>query len=112
MSDVSDKVLLESIAKMLADGLKTETTPVPEDNTQFETIVGRLRDLAPDDVEQKLVISGFVDHPVDDLRCLECMYYKRHRKWCALPEIDLPGGSRMVVPAMENLIPFVFAVRK
>jgi hypothetical protein len=29
-------------------------------------------------------------HPGNRMRCLECMYYYNHRKWCAWPEIDLP----------------------
>lgn len=76
----------------MADGLKTQTEPFPEDNHQFEQVLVELREIPPDDLEQKLVVSGFIDHPYgeDEQRCLECMYYLVHRKWCDLPELDLP----------------------
>lgn len=76
----------------MAEGLVTQTKPFPEDNHQFEEILKELRELDPDDLEQKLVISGFVDKPYgeDDQRCLECMYYLVHRKWCDLPELAVP----------------------
>lgn len=43
-------------------------------------------------IEEKLVVSGFVDKPYgeDEQRCLECMYYLVHRKWCNLPELAVP----------------------
>lgn len=92
MSATDDDTLRELIAGMLKQGLKTQTEPFPEDNIQFERILNELRDLPPDDLEQKLIISGFVDHPYgeDDQRCLECMYYLVHRKWCDLPELAVP----------------------
>jgi hypothetical protein len=54
--------------------------------------VRELRELGRDDLNQKLIVSGFVDHPYghEGRRCLECMYYRVHRKWCALPAIALP----------------------
>ncbi len=38
------------------------------------------------------MIGGFTDHPYgeDQMRCLECMYYLVHRKWCDLPELAVP----------------------
>ncbi len=93
MSEQSDKELLSSIAKMLDAGLKTVTEPVPEDNFEFDVIVKQLALIPADDVENKLVVAGFVNHPKDDMRCLECMYYLNHRKWCNLPEINLAAES-------------------
>lgn len=92
MSKVDDDTLRDTIAKMMADGLETQTEPFPEDNHQFEAVLNDLRNLDPDDLEQKFVISGFVDKPYgeDDQRCLECMYYLVHRKWCDLPELAVP----------------------
>ena len=56
------------------------------------TSCSKLRQLDPDDLEAKLVIGGFVDHPYgpDKQRCMECMYYLVHRKWCDLPELAVP----------------------
>lgn len=87
-----DEVLLQRIADMLAGGLETQTEPFPETEKEFGAILSELRQLAPDDLRSKLVISGFVDHPYgpEQQRCLECMYYLVHRKWCDLPELSVP----------------------
>ncbi len=92
MSISDDDSLRDKIGKMMEDGLETQTGPFPEDNHQFENILKELRELGPDELEKKLDISGFVDHPFgeDDQRCLECMYYLVHRKWCDLPELAVP----------------------
>ena len=83
---------LATIAAMLAGGLKTKTEPFPETAKEFAGILDELRHLDPNDLEGKLVVGGFVDHPYgpDNLRCLECMYYLVHRRWCDLPELAVP----------------------
>lgn len=80
------------IARLLKSGLKTETAPFPEDSTAFSAILQRIRDDAGDDLEKKLIIGGFTDYPMgeDKQRCQECMYYLVHRRWCDLPELDVP----------------------
>ncbi len=92
MSHQDDDKLRDHIGKLMKDGLKTKTEPFPENNIEFERILAELRELDPDSLEQKLIISGFVDHPYgeDQQRCLECMYYLVHRKWCDLPELSVP----------------------
>lgn len=92
MSKMDDDTLRDKIGSMLTGGLKTRIEPLPENNQQFEAILRELRELEPDDLEQKLVISGFADKPYgeEQQRCLECMYYLVHRKWCDLPELAVP----------------------
>jgi len=92
VSKADDDALRDKIGEILAGGLETKTEPFPEDNRQFELLLNELRDIDSDDLEQKLVVGGFVDHPYgeDDQRCLECMYYLVHRKWCDLPELAVP----------------------
>ncbi|MDQ7051262.1 MAG: hypothetical protein Q9M92_17745 [Enterobacterales bacterium] len=92
MSKKDDDDLRVRIGKMMAEGLKTITEPFPEDNHQFELVLRELRDLDTNDLEQKLVVSGFIDKPYgeEEQRCLECMYYLVHRKWCDLPELAVP----------------------
>ena len=92
MSQSDDDVLRKRIGDLLANGLVTRTEPFPETEKEFGKILDQLRELPPDDLEAKLVISGFVDHPYgeDEQRCLECMYYLVHRKWCDLPELAVP----------------------
>ena len=53
------------------------------------SLVGQLE---PGDLKSKLVIGGFVDHPYgpEKQRCMECMYYLVHRRWCDLPELAVP----------------------
>ena len=92
MSSTSDDVLRDRIGRLMAEGLETKTAPQPENNIEFESILNELRALGPDALEEKLIVSGFVDKPYgeDEQRCLECMYYLVHRKWCDLPELAVP----------------------
>ncbi len=92
MIQAEDDALRNRIAMRLARGLATVTEPVPENSEQFRAILRELRELDPTDLEKKLTVAGFVAHPwgQDNRRCLECMYYQVHRKWCALPALALP----------------------
>jgi len=83
---------LNAIAAMLAGGLVTQIEPFPETNKEFGDILAQLRKLEPGDLKNKLVISGFLDRPYgpDKQRCLECMYYLVHRRWCDLSELAVP----------------------
>ena len=85
---------LKAIADMLGDGLVTQVEPFPETDKEFANILQELRKLDPDDLEGKLVIGGFLDHPYgpDKHRCLECRYYLVPRTWCDLPELAVPVG--------------------
>ena len=87
-----DDALRDRIGRLMANGLVTKTEPFPENNIEFEKVLDELRDVAPDSLEEKLIISGFVDKPYgeDEQRCLECMYYLVHRKWSDLPELAVP----------------------
>jgi hypothetical protein len=92
MTTDKETALRASIGKVLAGGLKTQTDPFPENDREFAAILEGLRDLPAGDLEAKLVLSGFADHPYgpDQMRCQECMYYLVHRKWCDLPELAVP----------------------
>lgn len=84
--------LIKEIDELLKSGLKTQTEPFPETEKQFSEILDQLRSLDPDDIEGRLVVAGFVNHPYgpDQQRCQECIYYLVHRKWCDIPEVSLP----------------------
>jgi hypothetical protein len=92
MHSDQENALRERIAKMMQDGLKTQTEPFPETDREFSSLLAGLRELDPNDLEGKLVLSGFLDQPYgpDQMRCQECMYYLVHRKWCDLPELAVP----------------------
>ncbi len=87
-----EDVLRADIAARLAAGLQTQTAPLIENDRQFAELLASLRGLRADDVDGKLKLGGFVDHPFggEQMRCQECMYYLVHRKWCDLPELALP----------------------
>ena len=87
-----DAALLKVIADALDGGLQTQTEPFPQTEKLFSEILDRLRQLPADDLKSKLVISGFLNRPYgpDNQRCMECMYYLVHRKWCDLPELAVP----------------------
>jgi len=92
MHNEEEAALRDYIGKMLADGLKTQTEPFPATHVEFGELLAELRELPPEDLTGKLVLSGFTDKPYgpDQMRCLECMYYLVHRKWCDLPELAVP----------------------
>lgn len=81
-----------AITQMLRDGLQTQTEPFPETDKEFAMLLTELRHTPRDELRQKLVIAGFVDKPYgpEQQRCMECMYFLVHRKWCDLPELAVP----------------------
>jgi hypothetical protein len=87
-----EDALRDKIGQMMADGLVTQLEPFPETHVEFAALLAELRQLDRDDLEGKLVLSGFADKPYgpDQMRCLECMYYLVHRKWCDIPELAVP----------------------
>lgn len=92
--DLAEDVLRELTGRILAAGLKTQMAPFPQTEVEFDRIVKDLRDLGDGDLDGRLVLGGFADHPVDgddgSMRCRECIYYLPHRRWCDLPELPLP----------------------
>jgi hypothetical protein len=84
--------LVRIIAAELESGLKTQVEPFPETEKEFADILAQLRQLDPSDLKGKLIVAGFLNHPygTDGQRCMECMYYLVHRKWCDLPELAVP----------------------
>jgi len=92
MSKSDDDALREQIGVLMAAGLKTQTEPFPETDREFGQLLAELRELPAEDLEGKLVLTGFVNEPFgpDQMRCQECMYYLVHRKWCDLPELAVP----------------------
>ena len=92
MNSDKQRALLLQMADLMKSGLKTQTEPFPETEREFAAILDELRELDPNDLKAKMVISGFVDHPFgpDKQRCMECMYFLVHREWCDLPELAVP----------------------
>lgn len=85
-----EDALRDQIGRMMAEGLETQTEPFPETSDEFEKVLVEMRLLAPDDLLGRVVITGFINHPVNDQSCENCIYYLAHRKFCDLPELALP----------------------
>jgi hypothetical protein len=91
---LDDDMLRGRIATRLADGLKTEVEPRCDTQEEVQAVAQRLKALALGDVDGRLFIAGFTDHPImhEDIEeaCETCMYYLVHRRFCELPELGLP----------------------
>jgi len=91
---LDDDVLRDRIGARLAGGLKTEVEPRCDTQEDVHAVTDRLKALAPNDIDGRLVIGGFTDHPIvhEEIEeaCETCMYYLVHRRYCELPELDLP----------------------
>ncbi|MBM3615578.1 MAG: hypothetical protein FJX28_09145 [Alphaproteobacteria bacterium] len=86
-------MLMRMIEDMFAEGLVTEVEPFPETDREFSKLLDILRPLDANALREKLVISGWLLEPygADKMRCQECMYYLVHKRWCDLPELNLPA---------------------
>lgn len=93
VSEMSDERIRSQIETLLKNGLDTETMPRADTHEQVLEITKRLHE-SDGSLESKLVISGFtldkIDHGGIEQECQTCMYYLVHRKYCELPELDLP----------------------
>lgn len=92
MVDCDRAKKIAEIEALLATGMETATDPFPRTQAEFADILEELRQLDPQDLKAKLVVAGFLDRPYGraQMRCRECNYYLIRRKWCDLPELDLP----------------------
>ena len=95
---MSDQSLRARIAGLLAEGLETRWPERADTSEQVLATTQALSHLAPDELTAKLVTAGFTAQAVvvpgafDPIEpaCATCMYYERHRRFCALPELMLP----------------------
>ncbi len=93
-----DNSLRTVLRVMLQSGLKTEIEPRAYTSEEVIHLVARLRSLSATAFAEKLTIAGFTltpyapPHSEDDLSqsCETCMYYVTHRRFCELPELNLP----------------------
>ena len=88
-----DAARREEIRALLAGGLRTQVFPRADTSQDFSAILALLI-AARGDLKSKLVVAGFTPNPImhGDIAqpCKTCMYYLIHRRYCALPELDLP----------------------
>ncbi len=90
---MSDDSVRAEIRQMLEGGLETEAFPRADTSEDVNRIVARLRTSGAT-MKDKLVISGVTLDPVEhggiEQLCETCMYYLVHRRYCELPELDIP----------------------
>ncbi len=83
----------ENIRALLSDQLKTEVFPRADTADEVNRVVGRLQEVRGDLV-RRLIIGGVTAAPVVhgdiDQACETCMYFLVHRRYCELPELDIP----------------------
>lgn len=89
----NDKAAREEIRALLAGSLKTEVFPRADTQTEIMAVLNRLK-AANGNLSDKLVIAGFTLKPIEiegiQQPCKTCMYYLVHRRYCELPELDVP----------------------
>lgn len=90
---MADSEARQHIRDLVAGGLKTEAFPRADTAEDVRAVVARLQ-TAGADLPRRLAIAGVTLEPVihGDIEqlCETCMYYLVHRKWCELPELDIP----------------------
>jgi hypothetical protein len=90
---MDDDGLRTEIWVLLESGLKTEVFPRADTHEEVQSIIGRLKSVG-DDLKSKLVIGGVTLHTIThgdiEQPCETCMYYKVHRRFCELPELNVP----------------------
>ena len=95
---MSDTALRARIDGLLAGGLPTRSVERAYAADQVSATCRRLQALPVDDLESRLMLAGFLRQayvdPTDpdgiEQACSTCMYFERHRGFCALPELMLP----------------------
>jgi len=89
----SDDSIRKQVEALLKVGLETEVYPGADDQEQVVEIVTRLQK-SDGSLEQRLIIGGFTLDPIEyeeiEQACETCMYYLVHRRYCELPELDVP----------------------
>lgn len=82
------------IEALLQGGLDTAWQDRADSHQDTQRILAALR-ASDGSLESKLRIAGFTLRPVEhgglEQACETCMYYLVHRRYCELPELDLPA---------------------
>lgn len=97
MNAAEDAVVRQRLAELLARGLQTRWPDRADTSEKVDAVTYELQQVPHDDYAAKLRIAGVTDHPYtsDALPgvaqdCATCVRYERNRRFCALPELELP----------------------
>lgn len=94
---MTDDIRRNTIESLLKAGLMTEAQPRADTHEAVQDVISRLRN-SDGAISSKLIIGGVtldpVLHDAVEQACETCMYYLVHRRYCELPELNLPVGPR------------------
>ncbi len=84
--------LIRMIEDAFREGVGVDISSFPKTDKDFYKLLADLRSVSTDDLKAKLSLSSWKLSPQgkDKMRCQECVYFLVHRRWCDLPELDLP----------------------
>lgn len=89
----TDNAIRIEVENLLNGGLKTDVFPRADDQDQIREIIAKLN-ASDGSLKQRLVIGGFTLEPIEyeeiEQACETCMYFLVHRRYCELPELDVP----------------------
>ncbi|MEZ5829682.1 MAG: hypothetical protein R3D05_00710 [Dongiaceae bacterium] len=92
-ANAADETVRRQAEDLLKNGLQTEVFPRADAHEDVQEIIARLRK-SDGSLESRLMIGGFTLEPIVhqeiEQACETCMYYLVHRRYCELPELDLP----------------------
>jgi hypothetical protein len=91
------RTLRVRLAELMRSGAETDWRQRAYTDPAIRERLEQLQSLEPSDYAMKLKIAGFTTRPYHppervelEQSCATCMYYARHRKYCELPELDMP----------------------
>lgn len=96
MDDAEDEALRSECERLLSTGLETRWRERAYSSEAVNEVVARLQAHAGEGLATRLAIAGVTLKPYvskeEDLvqACESCMYYVIHRRFCELPELQLP----------------------
>lgn len=93
-----DDAIRNTLQGMLDAGLETVWRQRAYTSEEVNAVVARLQQLGKADYAGKMRVAGFTGSPYEAegedagvaQACETCMYYETHRRYCNLPELELP----------------------
>lgn len=91
MQNGKEETVRARIAELLRQNPAAAAAPHAASEPERAAVIAELRLRRPEDLEGRLAVAGFQDHPgVDGMRCQECEQFDLDRKVCLVPDIALP----------------------
>ena len=92
-----DAAVRAQLTALLDSGLKTDWRHRADTSEKVDEVTRRLQQISHDDYAGKLKVAGVTVHPYVppaqpeiEQACSTCVRYERVRRYCNLPELELP----------------------